>query len=61
MYYGPPKEIFWWAMALLKYRVAPPMLNSIFSNALKQSDYPEYLESIHNLKASEKIHFLHQK
>jgi hypothetical protein len=26
MHYGPPKEIFGWAMAHPKYRVAPPML-----------------------------------
>lgn len=25
MYYGPPKEMFRWAMAQPKYRVAPPM------------------------------------
>jgi hypothetical protein len=25
MHYGPPKEIFGWAMAHPKYRVAPPM------------------------------------
>jgi hypothetical protein len=26
MHYGPPKEIFGWAMAHPKYRVAPPMI-----------------------------------
>jgi hypothetical protein len=34
MHYGPPKEIFRWAMAHPKYRVAPPMLPIIQCTAL---------------------------
>jgi hypothetical protein len=43
MHYGPPKEIFGWAMAHPKYRVAPPMMALYYSQLYSFFPLAEYL------------------
>jgi hypothetical protein len=51
MHYGPPKEIFGWAMAHPKYRVAPPMQS--FLNTAK----PQVINLL-NIYRQNKIYFV---